>query len=279
MNLLCMNRRSIWNRRAQLAVVLLCALALKVFYSAASVDQLRWILAPTTALVELVTGTRFQFESHAGYINSDHTFIIAAACAGVNFLITAFLMLSLRRLWRERRQNQSGNLAWRFIPIAALSAYLATLVANSVRISVALWLQRTPLQIGWLNRNQLHRLEGVFIYFGFLLLLFVISERLSSADASQLSLETKRSRGEPGLFRRSLFPLMIYYLTALGIPLANSAFHRRLAATDFWEHFLFVLLTPLSLVLILAACRLYQSQRPPLQRQPSASRLITSLDG
>src|SRR6267142_5972898 len=76
-----------WIRNAQLFVVVLCAAAVKLYYSTASVDQLRWILAPTTFVVGLISGSRFEFESHAGYLNSDRSFVIAASCAGVNFLI------------------------------------------------------------------------------------------------------------------------------------------------------------------------------------------------
>jgi len=51
-----MNRKVIWG--AQLAVVALCALALKYHYSTATPDQMRWILAPTTLLVELFSQSR-----------------------------------------------------------------------------------------------------------------------------------------------------------------------------------------------------------------------------
>lgn len=120
-------------RKAQFVVVVLCALAMKLYYSTASVNQVRWILAPTTVLVELVSGRQFEFESHAGYLSSDRTFLIAASCAGINFLITAFLMLSLRKLWKDRLQD----LPWRIIPLAGLFAYVATVVANTARISIA----------------------------------------------------------------------------------------------------------------------------------------------
>jgi exosortase K len=233
---------------AQLVAVLLGALTLKLYYSTASADQLRWILAPTTFLVELIGGTRFEFESHAGYISSDRSFLIAVSCAGVNFLITSFLMLSLRKLWRDR----SLNLPWKFIPATALLSYLATLVANTVRISTALQLRRIPLEISWLDRNQLHRFEGIFIYFGFLLLLFMVSERMSSKTASGLP---GYPRVDTGLFRKYSLPLLIYYATTLGIPLANGAYRGGIAATDFWQHFVFVLLTPLLLILPLATFR------------------------
>jgi hypothetical protein len=116
-------------------------------------------------------------------------------------------------------------------------AYLVTIVANTARITLALRMQKMPAVGGWLSPDQTHRFEGIFVYFGFLLLLFVISEKM---DAERPS----------GLWRQSFFPLVVYYATMLGIPLANGAW--RLGA-DFWEHSLFVLLVPLLLILPLAA--------------------------
>ena len=246
-----MKRRFTWNWVAQCVVVLVCAFALKQYYSTASANQLRWILAPTTSCVELISGTSFDFESHAGYISKDRGFLIANSCAGVNFLITAFLMLSVRKLLRDRSQR----IAWGFIPAAALIAYLVTLVANTTRIAIALRLQQKPAAVSGLNPYQLHRFEGIFIYFGFLLLLFVVSERMSSENTS-------------GLFRQSVFPLVVYYATTLGIPLANGAYRQ---GTDFWEHSLFVLVTPLLLILPLATFRFYRDQRASVSAKSGAT--------
>jgi exosortase K len=265
-----------WKRNGQLFVVLLCALTVKLYYSTASANQLRWILAPTTLFVEMVSGIQFEFESHAGYITRDRSFLIAASCAGVNFLITSFLMLSLRRLWRARSQNGSDNIAWGFIPAAALFAYLATLVANTVRISIALRLQRMPLDIIWLSPNQFHRFEGIFIYFGFLLLLFLVSERMSSQNVSGLQAHAGCPRGHLGLFRQFSFPLLVYYAAMLGIPLANGAYRTGTVATDFWEHTVFVLLTPLLLILPLAALRFHTDQRASVSAKSGATRIGAS---
>ena len=59
-------------------------------------------------------------------------------------------------------------------------AYVATLIANTTRICVALEMQRRAVEVSWLTGNQLHRLEGIVIYFGFLLLLFMLLERMDS---------------------------------------------------------------------------------------------------
>ena len=234
--------RSTLNRVAQLVVVLGGALSLKFYYSTANVNQLHWILTPTTLLVEFVTGRTFAFESHAGYMSSDHTFLIAASCAGVNFLITAFLMLSLRRLWRERLSNINWR-SWMLLPVSAALAYDATIVANTVRISIALQLQKTPLKLDWLDANQLHRLEGIFVYFGFLLLLFVMSERTKLSEDREASNSIRSFR----FLRACFFPLLIYYATTLGLPIANAAYLQ----DAFWQHSLFVLLTPIAVILLI----------------------------
>lgn len=234
-----MKPKVIWS--VQLLLVGLYALGLKLFYSTATADDLLWILTPTTALVELLSGRSFEFESYAGYMSSDHRFVIAVPCAGVNFMITAFLMLALRRLWRERFQPVS----WVFLPIAVLLAYVATLLANTTRIWFALEMQAQSVWTMWMTNNQLHRLEGIVVYFVFLLLLFVVTEKF----------ETTKPRN---FARAVLFPLVIYYATTIVIPLLNGSYRR---GTAFWEHSAFVFVLPLVVILplllqqILAASR------------------------
>lgn len=227
-----------WRRIAQGVVVVVCVFALKYYYSTATADQLRWILAPTTLCVELVSGTSFEFESGAGYMSSDQRFLIASSCAGVNFLIAAFLLLSMRRLLLD----PSKGIRWGFIPAAAVLAYLVTIIANTARIAIAL--RSHEIDGSWLNPSQLHRVEGIFIYFGFLLLLFVISESVTSNDTS-------------GIFKKCLYPLVVYYTTTFGLPIANGAYRQ---GTPFWEHSLIVLLIPLVMILPVAAYHFCRSR-------------------
>jgi exosortase K len=217
-----------WKWSAQLGVVLLCALGLKAFYSTASPDALRFILAPTTWLVELVSGRSFDFEAHAGYMSSDHSFLIAAPCAGVNFLITAFVMLTLRELWL----NRYANIHWSFIPIAAVTSLGTTIITNAVRICVALRLQGLRDDIMGLNPSEIHRTEGILVYFGFLLLLYMITE-------------TGHTRTAWDWLKRARLPLGIYYVVTLGLPFLNGAFRQGM---EFWEHSAFVLILPLVIV-------------------------------
>lgn len=238
-----MSRKTIWS--VQLLVLLLCALAVKYHYSTATADELRWILAPTTVLVELLSGKSFAFESYTGYMSSDHTFVIAAPCAGVNFLITAFLMLGVMRWWRRRFEKVS----WRFIPVVAVVAYVTTVITNTVRIFIALEIQKHSVELEWLTASQLHRLEGIVVYFGFLLMLFMLTERRNASGNS---------------VRLFLIPLLIYYATTLGIPFLNRSYKHQ----AFWEHSAFVLLLPLLCLLCFLVA--YRAYRRVIRAQKSA---------
>jgi len=212
----------------QLVIVLAAAAALKQFYSTASANDLSWILWPTARLTELITGTQFTFESYSGYMSADRSFLIASACAGVNFLIAAFLMFTLRKLW-DRRDT---GVRWRYFPFAVILGYTVTVVANTIRISSALWLNASRARVGGLDHDEIHRLDGIFIYFGCLLLLFVVSEK-ATADKPVARI------------RAYIFPLAIYYAVTLAVPIANGALRQ---GFEFWQHAAFVFVTPLMLI-------------------------------
>jgi len=219
----------------QLAAVIAAAALLKLFYSTANVNELRWILAPTSFCVELVTGETFRFESYAGYINHDNSFLIADSCSGVNFLIAAFLMLSVLMLWGKR----PSEVAWHVFPIVAAAAFATTIAANSVRIAIALKLHRMNATALWINPEQAHRLQGIFIYFGFLLLLYLLYEKLVGGDRGKTAKPTS-------FIRRSFIPLLIYWLITLGIPIIRGSYQE---GSPFWVHLAFVVLTPLVLIM------------------------------
>jgi magnesium-transporting ATPase (P-type) len=107
-------------------------------------------------------------------------------------------------------------------------------IANAIRICVALEIQRRSFEVSGLSANQLHRVEGIVVYFGFLMLLFLIVEQ----------------RGSRKMW---LFPLVIYYAMTLGVPFVNGSFHR----IGFWEHFGFVMVMPLIIVVPILLVRLF----------------------
>ena len=71
-------------------VVLSC---LKLFYSRAGSDELRWILAPTARWAGSLGGISFAYEAQQGYVNHELRFIIAASCSGVQFMLVSMAAL------------------------------------------------------------------------------------------------------------------------------------------------------------------------------------------
>jgi exosortase K len=216
---------------AQAAVILIVAVSLKTFYSTASINDLTWILWPTKMVVELITGTQFHFESYAGYMSEDRSFLIAAACSGVNCLIAIFLMLSLRTLWQRRCESMS----WLSLLFIAGLSFIITVGANALRISSAMWLNAKRPQIFGLDHDELHRLDGILVYFGMMLLVYI-------------AFEYWEKKVQVLRWQKLIFPLGIYYAITLVLPIANGA----LRDNQFFTHLLSVLVTPLVLIAMFA---------------------------
>ncbi len=165
------------TRRPQLAGVAL-AIALvcagKHYYRDASAGDLSWILAPTARAVSAVTGGHFVYEAGAGWIDRDQTFIIAPACAGLNFALAAFLALAIG--WAGAMRS-ARTVATRLAAAAAV-AYAATLIVNTVRIWIAIALHEGSISVGGLDHGEVHRIEGIAVYLGGLCALYALARAL-----------------------------------------------------------------------------------------------------
>jgi exosortase K len=201
-------------RTAAAASVFLCALgaafALKRFYSTASAADLRFVLAPTTWLVEVAAGgQRFDWTS-GGYLSTERRFLVAPACAGVNFLIVAFASLVLGFVRPSRPAWQNAGI----LVASAAAAYVTTVLANALRILIAIPLWTHGLSLGWLTGARLHELVGVVVFLGMLLLLHLAAGRFTCAPA------------------QVWVPLLPYAGMLLVAPLLRGAYAR----PEFWVH-------------------------------------------
>ena len=173
-----------------LALVALVSYGLKRHYADASTDALTWILSPTAQLAGAVTGVAFAAVPGEGYFSTERMFLIEKACAGVNFMIAAFVMVAFALLHYARSWRESAAV----VVVSLLASYVAAIVVNAVRIVMAMWLAATPLMWTSLTAADIHRLEGISVYFGGLLLLYALVQRFE--------------RGTP--WPRFLLPLACY---------------------------------------------------------------------
>src|SRR6185503_6302582 len=139
-------RGLLWGRGLLFAVLIaIIVWRLKRYYADARVDDLRWILDPTTRVVAALTGARFEWEAGQGYFSRERLFVIAKVCAGINFLIAAFGMTA----WMLARRVVSAASLAAVLTVSLLIAYSAAVVVNAARISFALWLTAHPGDHAW----------------------------------------------------------------------------------------------------------------------------------
>jgi len=159
------------TRISVLLVAVLVAWGLKRHYADARADDLRWILSPTAGLVAVMTHTNFVAEPGEGYLARDRHFLIEKSCAGVNFMIAAFGLVA----FSLRRQVVSPLSGARTLAVSLAVSYTAAVIVNAVRIAIAMQLAAHPTSA--VTAAQLHRLEGITVYFFGLLLLNDLAQR------------------------------------------------------------------------------------------------------
>jgi exosortase K len=151
----------------------IAAYGLKRFYSQASVEDLSWILGPTARAVGWLRSEPLA-PGPAGWMPQDGSYVIAPACAGVNFLILALTVSVLGFAHRLRSPRQ--RLGWWLGSL--LGAWALTIAVNTARILAAVELYRLD-DVAGLTPEQAHRLLGIVVYLGALWVLYGALERLT----------------------------------------------------------------------------------------------------
>ena len=145
---------------------------MKRYYADARVDDLRWILSPTARLAGMMTGTVFAMAPGEGYFSQERLFLIEKSCAGINFMIAAFGMVTFALVHRATSAVSGA----RVLAVSLVAGYSAAVLVNAVRIAMAVWLAAHP--IATLTPVEVHRLEGIIVYFGGLMLLYELAQRV-----------------------------------------------------------------------------------------------------
>lgn len=202
--------RGPWLTYLATAVV---AIGLKAHYRGATVSALAWILEPTATVVGWVLHQPLSQDRQLGWLPPDHSFVIAPACAGVNFLILVFAVSVLGCAHRLPSAPQRGASL-----ITGLgAAYVVTIVVNSLRIVIAVTLYHAQVHTGWLTAERLHRVAGTGVYLGGLWGTWTALDHLSAR---------RRPHPASSAWASVLLPLGVYIAMTVVVPLANGAWGR-----------------------------------------------------
>ncbi len=145
---------------------------LKAFFSQAGAEDLTWILKPVATLVSFSTGIGFRSDSTLGFVNQDHSLIIAPACAGVNFMVIGLLMISCLCISRLKMAREKIYC----LLISPVIVYGTAILVNSLRIIISIHLYEADIYAGIFTEELVHRLTGIIVYLSGLWLLYCIAE-------------------------------------------------------------------------------------------------------
>jgi len=214
---------TLWMRRpssasvAACGVVALAAIGLKAFYAQAGAGSLGFILTPSCELANLLGGLTLVPEAGAGYVMHAPRMIVGASCAGMNFLVIAWVALFLTTHARFSDVPRKLGAAL----VTGFFAYLATILTNGVRIALAAELYARELETAALTPEGAHRLLGVVLYLPALLGLCRLADRwVNRAAFLRLS--------------SLLVPFLLYLGVTLLLPLIHHAAGGR--PDGFFEH-------------------------------------------
>lgn len=154
-------------------LLLLTLLGLKAFHRMAHTDDLLWLLAPLSLLVELYGKAQFAYVPDWGYWDEARHILVDKSCSGFNFLL---ILLGLLYVTWVPAQTHWRHLFLRVIPLIGL-AYLLSIVVNAGRMICILSVQDKLVSWG-MNPALAHEMLGIFIFWGSLFLIYQVIQRI-----------------------------------------------------------------------------------------------------
>jgi len=151
-------------------ICILIFLILKFGFTRATHSNLKFLLAPTSKIVETATGTDSEFIDGSGYFNQKLNIIIDKSCSGFNFLVLCFISLSFTA-FKYLKTNIRKLFAIIFLLIAS---WFITIFVNASRILFSVFVHNQGFVGSNNNAEWMHQAEGVFVYLFFLILIHLI---------------------------------------------------------------------------------------------------------
>ncbi len=147
---------------------------LKLVYRHLETADLTFLLAPTTKIVELMTGFKAEFLAKDGFYFASLNVVINKSCSSFNFMLISFLAFAYVSV-RETLTLLQKSLA---LVGSMLLAYLLAVVSNSIRIYTAIKLLPLSQTFSPDYEGITHEAIGIITNLTLLLLAYFLVERL-----------------------------------------------------------------------------------------------------
>ena len=157
---------------------------LKFGFRFAENDSLIFLLKPTKKFIELLTGSNSIYISDKGYYFSQLNFLIDKSCAGFNFWVLSFLMLTFLGL--NNLNNHFKKMLT--IPLALTGAYFFTIFANVSRIFASIVIQNQTNSYFESQQHLIHESIGIITYLSFLIFMYFLANKILTNKISYAKL-------------------------------------------------------------------------------------------
>ncbi|MDA3885531.1 MAG: exosortase K [Candidatus Delongbacteria bacterium] len=146
----------------------------KLGYKFSKNDSLIFLLKPIDKLVGLLTGSNSVYITETGYFHNQLNIFIDKSCAGFNFWIISFLMLTFLGL-----KNSDNNLKKLLtIPLAITGAYFLTILVNTSRIFASIVIQNQTSGFFENQQHIIHEAIGIVTNLSFLILVYFFIDKI-----------------------------------------------------------------------------------------------------
>ncbi len=153
---------------------MICFLFTWIAYQRVNVADLKYLLYPVASWVSLITGIVFEWQADVGFFSQTARIIIDKSCSGGQFFLlsTGILLFSfLPQLSKYTHQLF-------FVCLCTSISLLATIVANTARITMVIFFQELGYFEELLHLPGVHLAIGVLVYLSALFLLYLFMQHL-----------------------------------------------------------------------------------------------------
>jgi exosortase K len=147
---------------------------LKLYYTSTDNHALAFLLSPTNKLVALLTGSATVPLATGGFYYPEQNVCIEKSCAGFNFWMLSFALLTYLVTLYETRASRK----YLSIPAMLATTYLLTLLVNTSRIYVSIIVRYQAKRLPASQQHLIHESIGIFIHLGFLVIVYYLAEKL-----------------------------------------------------------------------------------------------------
>ncbi len=158
-------------------LVVLIFLAGKYFYSLSTLDDVLFLVKPTTILVEGLLGVPSTFMANEGFYFSQYQIIINRSCSGFNLALIIFLMFTVIIY----RRGYPLGLKMALLPMALLSGFASTVLINGFRIFSLTVLKKWEYTYPILQTHIFHEGMSILINLCYLITLYILVDKTTKS--------------------------------------------------------------------------------------------------